>query len=537
MLDPYGEVPALSKHRHAAETRGSAFREGVPQERTPLRDYLEYIAILVLIVLVLRQVVVEAFRIRHGSMAPTLVGVHNELRCPNCAWVFDVGRDKVGHSGEVECPNCRYTWEGASDYDEEGRLLTYRWPGWLWHTASASDGLALPRDEAANRAHRGPSRIFVNKFVYRVREPRRWEVVVFLYPLYSVRCKLCDWRGEFESLEDAICPDCGHRAFYIATKNFIKRVVGMPGEEVLLKGGDVYTDGSIARKPRNVQEHLWFHVFDSDFMPRRTVAQFGPIWDLGDSMQLWRTQPPGGALAVDARGSAEPVMAAYGRRIVDSYAYDGLSFDLAPRVFGAPGRHEVGDCRIRAKVQISSHDPSGAAILEVEDADHRFTFSVQAGARGRAVLEDDGLSLHEAANCGLRQQSSHWLVLENYDGRVVAKVDGREVLSHEYKPGLTGRRGVRFGARSAKVLWERIIIERDIYYCEVSTRYGLQTPCKLGDEEYFVLGDNSPASSDSRRWKHPGVPQENLVGKAFSVFWPVHQMKWLTSGEDSSAVD
>lgn len=41
---------------------------------------------------------------------------------------------------------------------------------------------------------------------------------------------------------------------------------------------------------------------------------------------------------------------------------------------------------------------------------------------------------------------------------------------------------------------------------------------KLADSEYFVLGDNRPLSSDSRRW---GVlPRENIIGKVFLRVWP-----------------
>ncbi len=168
---------------------GSAFRAGPPRERTPLRDNLESIVIAIVLVLVLRQMVVEAFRIQHGSMAPTLLGDHREVRCPNCSYTFEVGLDKSTAEGLAQCPNCGYEWPGLSTEDSAGRALRLKWPAWLWNAATVQGDGTIRGPDAANRVPRGPARIFVNKLVYQFRKPDRWEVVVFIFPLYDVTAR------------------------------------------------------------------------------------------------------------------------------------------------------------------------------------------------------------------------------------------------------------------------------------------------------------------------------------------------------------
>ncbi len=49
------------------------------------------------------------------------------------------------------------------------------------------------------------------------------------------------------------------------------------------------------------------------------------------------------------------------------------------------------------------------------------------------------------------------------------------------------------------------------------------------ENSFFVLGDNSANSMDSRYWGY--VPEEKLVGKAFVIHWPIKRMKLLNEGE------
>jgi hypothetical protein len=90
-------------------------------------------------------------------------------------------------------------------------------------------------------------RIVVLKYLFPLFEPKRWDVVVFRNP--------SDPTGD--------------------AANYIKRLVGLPNEQVLLLDGDVFTaplgadrsQFAVAHKPEHVQRAVWQHVYDSDYEP------------------------------------------------------------------------------------------------------------------------------------------------------------------------------------------------------------------------------------------------------------------------------
>jgi signal peptidase I len=52
-------------------------------------------------------------------------------------------------------------------------------------------------------------------------------------------------------------------------------------------------------------------------------------------------------------------------------------------------------------------------------------------------------------------------------------------------------------------------------------REGQATKVPLGS--YYVLGDNSFSSRDSRYWGF--VPKDNVMGKAILIYWPLHRIR------------
>ncbi len=74
----------------------------------------------------------------------------------------------------------------------------------------------------------------------------------------------------------------------------------------------------------------------------------------------------------------------------------------------------------------------------------------------------------------------------------------------EVKDGLVYINGI--------VLEEPYILEAPTYIFPLT---------ELGEDEYFVLGDNRNVANDSSRWGT--LPRENIIAKAWFVYWPISE--------------
>jgi len=111
------------------------------------RQTFEFLILLSITILVLRTFAAEAYIVPTGSMAPTLLGNHKEVACPNCGIRFALGLDEEGRAGRPVCGNCgQSNFDGASAVECQG------------------------------------DRLLVQKGLYDSRRPNRWEVAVFRFP-------------------------------------------------------------------------------------------------------------------------------------------------------------------------------------------------------------------------------------------------------------------------------------------------------------------------------------------------------------------
>ena len=76
------------------------------------------------------------------------------------------------------------------------------------------------------------------------------------------------------------------------------------------------------------------------------------------------------------------------------------------------------------------------------------------------------------------------------------------------------------------------ILEED-YGAEVILNQGrADIPIKLGDDEYFVLGDNRNNSSDSRDFMVGNIKRKDLIGRAFMRIYPFKDFCIIKHGEE-----
>jgi signal peptidase I len=486
------------------------------RRRHPWRDTIEGLLSAAALVLIIRHFAFEVFKIPTGSMAPTLLGQHRDVVCPNCGYRYIVDGGAAGvYPQGVRCPNCWYNL----DAQKLGLLHCSCFPSWpqrlFWQ---------------------GGNRVIVNKFLSRIRPLRRWEVVVFRWPYVLVHCRSC---GHTESVsQDAplpvTCPACGGPVSY-ERQNYIKRLVGLPDEELTIWHGDIYINGLLQRKPPEVQEAVWQHVYDSKYVPVSPVRGAAAVWHsaggnddphgaLYDFCPRWRAEA-GKLQENGARLTLTPDAAGVARA-----HYLAPITDYAPYNQWPPAKdlYPVGDLRWSVEVRL---DAPGLLRLGIEEDGRPYTAVIRFGdVPGQTALNVGGETVSRsdfAAEPGRTVRLS----FANADDRLELKIAGRLVLSHnmdvpfdKVPDGRARSNGAWLEVEGARADFARVRLQRDLYY--IVPGGGPSVPASayhVDPGSYFAMGDNTRNSSDGRYWG--SFPERNVIGIGSVVWWPLNQVR------------
>ncbi len=489
---------------------GVATRDAPASQREPVLAQIGSFLDLFVWLLVLKSFFLPLFIIPTGSMAETLAGQHAVHTCSNCGWEYMVGPQRVRdqNGGELNripeiimCPNCR--WQERTSPTGRG-------------------GVALPLRDGDRIVVQGWSYDFGGSL-----GPRRWDVVVFKNPNQP-------------------------------TQNYIKRLIGLPGETIEIVDGDVFVTPvgadrpQVARKPTRVQRALWFPVYDHDYIPHKSGAGgYRPHWAARQADSGWR--------ALDQR---RPRFDGLGRaaEAIEFVSTDRAADRIAPVIdiygYNAPtgqsGFNLVTDVRVSSDVTMTD----GSGFVELSLNKHGDRFFARLHRDGRLLLErqrQDSDTRESWGETHVPTNRTVNLALGHADFRVQVELDHEVVLESddrlyavalEQAAKLAARDippVIRIAAADVQAEFAHLRVNRDVHYTQAAGPRGngvKGNPIHLPADAYFVLGDNSPNSLDSRFWRPEDlgpslrddlqrgeytigtVPADQMIGRAFLVYWP-----------------
>ncbi|MDB5351589.1 MAG: lepB [Planctomycetota bacterium] len=465
----------MSRTLEKPKTRTAASPEAPGRKKETGRDLVEQIVVAFILAFLIRGFEAEAFVIPTGSMAPTLYGQHKEVTCRQCGELFAVNAaeeaetNRAGRPGQMvnsaTCPNCRFRVTNLSE---------------------------LPSFKG--------DRILVMKFLYNLppwlggRAPARWDVVVFHYP---------------EEPET----------------NYIKRLIGLPGELLRIYYGNILTKSPssnepfrIQRKPLPQQQAMQQLVWDDSHRPKAFADR--PEWNRwGAKSDAWK-ETGASTFKTSTNGDrgkdswselqyrnyvpdpAQWEAALTGKPIpggpratliTDFYGYNsGATSDARSDASGWFQPHWVGDLTVSARF-LAKAGTGGKVRLELVEGGvaHRCVVDLETG---EAILSRDGKALSNPVPTLLRADGkSHDVAFANVDDRLTLWVDGKTPFGDgitfetdpekHLSPTAADLVPVTIAFQHADLEVSGLVLKRDIYYTQdpgYSDYSGLSVPWPAG---------------------------------------------------------
>lgn len=333
-------------------------------------------------------------------------------------------------------------------------------------------------------------RILADKVTFLIQPIRRFDVVLFRFPLDK-------------------------------TTNFIKRVVGMPNEELTVKMGDLFyrqkgeNQFKIAKKSLRIEDSIWMPVYNWT----GTDESLQDGWDLPSNRDCYEIK--GGRLSLHPGNSIS-----YNSEIRDRYLNTN----------SPGGSHTVSDiklsfrCRTEkagGEIRTTINTQKGNFMLRLFPAKNNPPDSESPNLTWHfrlppsdllpypSELDYDIPSIHQhkLIPVGLKFEPAqdHLVEILNFDGSIYVRIDNEIVAKDDYivylddahyETETTSEPITIDVAKYPAEIWD-ISIMRDVYY---AGDYGFSVlkenePLTIPDGKYLMIGDNVPNSKDGRSWR------------------------------------
>ena len=428
----------------------------------PVIECLRGAVVAIVVLLLVQTFLVEGLLTPHVvsscSMSPALRGPHVALRCPECQTAFCI---ETGHLPQTSPDDLPLSWATCP--------------------ACAFAQVPVFRDSF----HKG-DRIFIHRAIPSLRPIRRWETILFR------------------------TPDDG--------KLTVKRVVGLPGETLEIRDGDIYVDGKITAKPFAVQNEMRIPVpygrwemqmaeesglYELAYYPIRNVPHTKPLFEMNDDSnesnihseelprhvlygvtnQLcenqWRGQDADNIFPVD------DLMLTFDWRPENTMP---LSLRLADVATEKPIELDFnpGDYTLRVSIDVNTFQSDLPRLAT--DNPHRIVVSLF--DRQLTVAVDDSIIFEQPLDVKIAIPFALCLP----GNKMLSQLEQETAIKRQI---------------------ENLRVWRDVYYTQkpdgfpnASSFFSVTIP----KDCYFLLGDNSCFSVDSRSWQNTFVTQCDMIG-------------------------
>lgn len=346
--------------------------------------------------------------------------------------------------------------------------------------------------------------VLVNKLAYLTEKPKRWELGVFKTPFLSFCCEDCGTelsRGdELTSFTETMdCFQCrATKPVMKEQRSYVKRVIGLPNEFVKIMDGDVFIN----------REQEW----------QRLKKPFDVFRQSSKLVGSWRTSPKEFNEGYQAEGKGQSTEVGKDMVIKDEeWAYSNQISGLGDKPsqkesgqrFSINGDISLGlsvkEWPVSGKVVISLVRDYIPFVMKVNLDDKKWSLSV----KGETLLER---VFSEVDICHVYMLDGDFGCLW---GEKPHQVDVGKYLSGQtvsIKPAISV---------DGELVLSDLEIMKDVYYSPVRTSD--LNEYRMGNFEYFMLGDNSFFSSDSRDFGM--VNMELMIGKVELLLFPTKRFK------------